>query len=58
LGDVSRSTRRAPVESVTTRRQRYLCVKDGAAWKIVAVAWDNESATAKLPTSLEDDRSN
>ncbi len=31
----------------------YLCVKDGGAWKIVAVAWDNESATVKLPPALE-----
>ena len=31
----------------------YLCVKDGGAWKIVAVAWDNESATVTLPASLE-----
>lgn len=31
----------------------YLCVKDGGAWKVVAVAWDNESATEKLPASLE-----
>lgn len=31
----------------------YLCVKDGGAWKVVAVAWDNESATEKLPPSLE-----
>jgi len=30
----------------------YLCVKDGGAWKIVAVAWDNESATAPLPPVL------
>ena len=31
----------------------YLCVKDGGTWKIVAVAWDNESATVKLPPDLE-----
>ena len=30
----------------------YLCVRDGATWKIVAVAWDDESPTAKLPESL------
>ena len=30
----------------------YLCVKDGAVWKIVAVAWDNESATVTLPPAL------
>jgi len=30
----------------------YLCVKDGGAWKIVAVAWDNESAMVKLPAAL------
>ncbi len=31
----------------------YLCVKDDGLWKIVAVAWDNESAAAKLPSDLE-----
>ena len=31
----------------------YLCVKDAEEWKIVAVAWDNESATVKLPPDLE-----
>jgi hypothetical protein len=30
----------------------YLCVKDGGAWKVVAVAWDSESATATLPPAL------
>jgi hypothetical protein len=30
----------------------YLCVKDGGAWKIVAVAWDNERADATLPATL------
>jgi hypothetical protein len=33
----------------------YLCVKDEGAWKVVAVAWDNESASAKLPPVLERD---
>jgi len=33
----------------------YLCVKDGAEWKVVAVAWDNESATVKLPPALASD---
>jgi hypothetical protein len=30
----------------------YLCVKNEGAWKIVAVAWDNESATVKVPATL------
>jgi hypothetical protein len=30
----------------------YLCVKDADAWKIVAVAWDNESPAAPLPAVL------
>lgn len=30
----------------------YLCVKDGAEWKVVAVAWDNETATTPLPAAL------
>jgi len=30
----------------------YLCVKDDGLWKIVAVAWDNESATVTLPPDL------
>ncbi len=34
----------------------YLCVKDGGTWKVVAVAWDNESTTDKLPATLEHDR--
>ena len=38
----------APVRGLNT----YLCVKDAGAWKIVGVAWDNESATAKLPADL------
>lgn len=32
----------------------YLCVKDAGAWKVVAVAWDNESATVPLPPALAD----
>jgi hypothetical protein len=30
----------------------YLCVKDDGAWKVVAVAWDNESATVQVPATL------